>query len=1072
MLAVAAVVGTAPAWGTTSTWIGPTGGSWSNANNWSPSGVPGTLVNVLFQPVPAGTYVFDYNYTDSTPIGTLTFGQSTGSISAPTMTQGTSTYMSAIEELLENGTYNQSGGENDVNTMLVGRATTDTANYIFAGGGIAGSYFEIAAGGRGTMTQSGSSFLEAVSLLSVGSGTGSNGTYTLGGGTIDSLLAIDVGSNGGVGTFIQNGASTVSIGSSAFNIGIGAGAAGTANLSAGTITSGSLSVITVGSLGGNGVLLQSGTSDINVLNGTLAIGVGTNSTGIASLSSGTCIVANLTVGGTGTFAGFGTLDQSGSSYLQVGGFEGNGNVYIGQGSGGAGTAVFSGGTIYAANAAVFVGAGTNCSGYMKQTGTSSITAMEVLIADGFGGNGCTGTADLSGGTLLVPGDAITVGVNLGSGTYLQSGTSDVNLGGMMIGDGSGSTGVALLSGGTFIAQTIMLGDGGQGTLVQSGTSVANLGAIVAGSSPTGNGTLILSGGTMTCSAGINVLPGSYLFQSGTSNLTMSGGSLLIQGAASFSGGTLNLLEVAPIVGASGSFGSLVQSGTSVINVGTDGFEIGVGTSSSGIATLSGGTMLFNNGGQILVGYQGGSGTLAQSGTSYVNVDNGLGLVTVGGSAGSAGTALLSGGTLAAGTLIVGSLSAANGVLAQSGLSAITLNNALILGDGSGARGTATLSGGTLNTPQMIIGLSSGFGTLVLNGTSDLNVSQSLLIGDGTGSIGNATFTSGSFTVGTVTLGSPGSPGSLSQNGSLSVSHFSFAQVNPQGSLLVSAGTMDVQKFASSGDLSLTGGTLAITGGGSLGTGSVNSINISTPGVLDVGSSGMVIEYGDGSSPVGDLPFGRTAHSYPTNSIQRYAQTGINGLNWNGPGIISSYAENDPNGLTAVGIVDENDLGIYPNDYTLAGGGNGTWMGQPINDTNNVLVRMTYYGDGNDDGVVNKFDVTALSQGYSGLAGYVGWSDGDYNYDGQINKNDVSLLAASYVFQGAPLGDAITPGQAQYLLALDPDMPAKTDAVFQAIAAGQTPEPATLSLFAASLGLLARRRRVRTIAAWCGSSPTS
>jgi hypothetical protein len=271
--------------------------------------------------------------------------------------------------------------------------------------------------------------------------------------------------------------------------------------------------------------------------------------------------------------------------------------------------------------------------------------------------------------------------------------------------------------------------------------------------------------------------------------------------------------------------------------------------------------------------------------------------------------------------------------------------------------------------------------------------------------------------------------------------------------------MDVKTIKSAGLLNITGGTLAITNAGSLGAGSITSINISGPGVLDVGSSGIVIEYGNGPSPVGDLSFAHTARNYPANSIQRYAQTGINGLNWNGTGIISSFAENDPNGLTAVGIVDENDLGIYPTDYTKADGGSGTWMGQPINDTNNVLVRMTYYGDGNLDGVVNRFDVSALAQGYSGLAGYVGWSDGDYNYDGQINKNDVSLLAQSYVFQGAPLGDAITPAQAQYLLALDPDMPANVQAEFDAIAAGQTPEPGGAAVVgAAVVGVLRARRR--------------
>jgi hypothetical protein len=149
--------------------------------------------------------------------------------------------------------------------------------------------------------------------------------------------------------------------------------------------------------------------------------------------------------------------------------------------------------------------------------------------------------------------------------------------------------------------------------------------------------------------------------------------------------------------------------------------------------------------------------------------------------------------------------------------------------------------------------------------------------------------------------------------------------------------------------------------------------------------------------------------------------------------------------------------VYPGDNTVADGGTGTWQGVPVSDTNNVLVRMTYYGDGNDDGVVNRLDVSALSQGYNGIAGYVGWSDGDYVYGGDITKVDVSLLAQSYLFQGAPLGNAITAGQAQYLLALDPDMSAAAKADFQSIAG--TPEPSSIAVLGAAVaGLLGRRRR--------------
>jgi len=287
--------------------------------------------------------------------------------------------------------------------------------------------------------------------------------------------------------------------------------------------------------------------------------------------------------------------------------------------------------------------------------------------------------------------------------------------------------------------------------------------------------------------------------------------------------------------------------------------------------------------------------------------------------------------------------------------------------------------------------------------------------------------------------------------------------NPSATLTKSSpGVLNMHNLNIAG-LDITGGTLALTaGGGTAGTSYISggTFSIAAGAALDINDHGMVIEYGNGTSPVGDLSFARTARNYPANSIQAYAQSGIDNLAWDGPGINSSVAKNDPNGLTAVGVADENDLlNVYPSNYSVAGGGTGTWMGQPINDPNNVLVRLTYYGDGNLDGVVNRLDVTALSLGFSGLAGYVGWSDGDYTYSGDITKVDVSLLAQSYLFQGAPLGDAITSSQAQYLLALDPDMPANVMADFQSIAG--TPEPAAVGLLgAASVGLMGSRRRKR------------
>jgi hypothetical protein len=373
------------------------------------------------------------------------------------------------------------------------------------------------------------------------------------------------------------------------------------------------------------------------------------------------------------------------------------------------------------------------------------------------------------------------------------------------------------------------------------------------------------------------------------------------------------------------------------------------------------------------------------------------------------------------------------------------------------------SGGVVNVSN---GTFSVNNTLTNNGAISVSSATlsatTIVLGTTSGNTGSLTLTSGTISVGTVLIGSNvGGVGYLGQSsGSVTAGPVRIAAAS---TLSISGGSFGAQNVDSAGIVSITGGTLAITGAGSLGAGSLGGsavpLIISGPGVLDVGTSGMVIEYGSNPSPVGDLSFARTARNYPAGSIQRYAQTAINGLSWNGPGITSSYAENDPNGLTAVGVADENDLdNVYPSDYTVAGGGSGTWMGQPINDTNNVLVRMTWYGDGNLDGVVNRLDVSALSQGYNGIAGYVGWSDGDYTYSGDITKVDVSLLAQSYLFQGAPLGDAITSGQAQYLLALDPDMSPAVKADFESIAG--TPEPTSVGILGATaIGLLGRRRRI-------------
>jgi hypothetical protein len=531
--------------------------------------------------------------------------------------------------------------------------------------------------------------------------------------------------------------------------------------------------------------------------------------------------------------------------------------------------------------------------------------------------------------------------------------------------------------------------GAGGTFIQNAAS-SSFGTFYVG------GVGSLTSGTLT--AANTDINDNFAQSGGVSNL---GVFEVTDGIASLTGGTLN--ATASTI----SFGAFDQSG------GTAGLGTLV-VDTEGVATLTAGTLTATATNVGFASYEqsGGVakvGTLAISGSGFGYVD--------GGSFTATSIAVSGNGS---------KFEQATGISSLGTLEVETLGFALLSGGSLTATATTVSSGGEFEQ---------------MGGSSSLG---SLQVGTGTTSNGEVVLVGGLLNATSTVIGGTGH-NAYYQGGSLSVANLGPLEINSLGFASLGGGTTNVASFQVAGTIDIVAGTLAITGAGSLGGSSITSagLSISGTGVLDVGSSGVVIEYGSGASPVGDLSFARTARNYPANSIQRCAQTAINGLNWNGPGISSSFAENDPNGLTAVGVADENDLlNVYPSNYTVAGGGNGTWMGQSINDPNNVLVRMTYYGDGNLDGVVNRLDVSALSQGYT--------------YSGEITKVDVGLLAQSYLFQGAPLGDAITSAQAQYLLALDPDMPADVKADFESI--GDTPEPTSAGLLAiGAVGLLGRKR---------------
>lgn len=215
------------------------------------------------------------------------------------------------------------------------------------------------------------------------------------------------------------------------------------------------------------------------------------------------------------------------------------------------------------------------------------------------------------------------------------------------------------------------------------------------------------------------------------------------------------------------------------------------------------------------------------------------------------------------------------------------------------------------------------------------------------------------------------------------------------------------------------GVLRITaGGGNAGTSVVNAITLTGNGKLDLTDHGLVVEY-TGVSPVA--------------GVRAQLAAGRNNGLWNGNnGIGSSLANN--NGK-AIGYAEATDLGSPA-----------TFLGIAV-DSSSILLRYTFNGDTNLDGIVNFDDLLKLAQNYDTLATGT-WRNGDFTYDGNINFDDLLALAQQY-------GGS---------LVLNPDQTAALNGLGGSsftqdwiLARSVVPEPTSLGLFAAGSTLLRRRR---------------
>ncbi|MBE3070172.1 MAG: PEP-CTERM sorting domain-containing protein, partial [Planctomycetes bacterium] len=214
------------------------------------------------------------------------------------------------------------------------------------------------------------------------------------------------------------------------------------------------------------------------------------------------------------------------------------------------------------------------------------------------------------------------------------------------------------------------------------------------------------------------------------------------------------------------------------------------------------------------------------------------------------------------------------------------------------------------------------------------------------------------------------------------------------------------------------------------TSSTRNLVVATAGKIDLTSGNLVVDYDP-------------AKASPFDAVVAQVQAGLGTGAWDGThGLTSSVANGNAKGIIGIGVVENNDVDLLEGTfrtrlYDNLEVGDGVAL-----DESSVLVKVTYWGDANLDGVIDANDYDQIDRNYLFQPAVATWSLGDFNYDGVIDANDYDKIDRAYLFQGSAMGAGVT-----------------------AVAGGAvpvaTPEPATLALLGlGAVAALARRRRTR------------
>ena len=661
-------------------------------------------------------------------------------------------------------------------------------------------------GGLITLTNSTRINADAGTLLLTNTGTITGATFGLTfGGAGNITVASIIGTT--TGTLTKDGAGTLTLSASNSYTG------GT------TINAGTVAISNGSSFGSNTVTFASNGTTVAAL-ASVRVTNDYALTGNGTMDVGANILTN-----SGVIAGAGSLTKAGAGTMVLGAA----NTYTGGTTINAGTVAISNGASFGSNTVTFASNGTT---------VAALASVQVTNNYALTGNG---TMDVGANILTNSGVISGAGrlTKAGAGTMVL-GAANTYTGGTTINEGT----VAISNGSAF--GSFLIGSY-KVTFASNGATVAALASV-----QVNNNWSLIGNGTMDVGANI-ILTNSGEIEGGPGRLTKSGAGTLILTAENYAR-TMTINEGTLQIGNGGTTGSLNwsldpsmvnnaslifnRSGslTQMIAISGPGSltKAGAGTLIlSGTNTYTGGTTV--NGGTLGLS---GANTLADAGTVTVT---GAGSVLTNnfssdfnvGNSGSGGQLVVSnGGTVRTlGAAIGRNSTASNNKATVTGSNSLWINYYNLYVGSSGSGNSLVISnGGTVSDEgtagQVFIGAngSSSNNSVLVTGAGSLWTNRSELYVGGSGSGNSLVISNG----GTVAVSS-GYIGSSPNNSAL---------VTGAGSLWTNSSTLTVR-----------GGTLTVSDGGSLAASAISiAANAGSSGTLNIGRFGTTDTAGTINAP--------------------------------------------------------------------------------------------------------------------------------------------------------------------------------------------------------------------------------